>query len=62
MTDRRLQPGTEYRPDQGDHKGHLVRVLSNDTRRVTLPGLPPVRHTLVRCQDCLASWTFGEDV
>lgn len=57
----RYVPGKTYRPDIGEHAGHLVRILSNDTRRVTLPGFPPVRHVLVRCEDDLHSWTFGDD-
>lgn len=57
----RYKPGSSYKPDSGEHAGHVVRVLSNDTRRITLPGFPPVRHVLVRCEECLSSWTFGED-
>jgi hypothetical protein len=54
------KPGQVYTPDSGEHKGHRVRVLSNDTRKETLPG-NVVRHTLVRCETCLLSWTFGQD-
>lgn len=46
---------------QGECEGHTIRVVSTDTRVVTLPGLPPVKHVLVRCETCLTSWTFGDD-
>lgn len=53
--------GETYDPGEGEHKGHTVRIVSTDTRVITLPGLPPVKHVLARCETCLASWTFGDD-
>jgi len=56
--------GQTWVPDRGDHEGHTVRVVSNDARQRTLKDTLPdhvVRHVLVRCDDCLESWTFGED-
>jgi len=47
-------------PGVDDHAGHTIEVITNDTRQETLPG-NVVRHVLVRCRDCLASWTFGDD-
>jgi hypothetical protein len=55
----RYHRGMQWR-GEGEHEGHWIEVVSNDTRRETLPG-NVVRHILVRCRDCLKSWTFGED-
>ena len=53
--------GERWRPDEGDHAGHVMVLVSADTRVVTLPGFPPVRHCLVRCETCLHSWTYGTE-
>lgn len=58
--------GTQYMPDEGSHKGHIITVIAVD---VPVPvggllnqtiGFWPT-HTVVYCGDCGVTWTFGGD-
>lgn len=54
---RSSQPGALYSPDCGEHSGHIVELLSRDGIRHNIMR-EPLQSWLVRCHDCLQSWTF----
>lgn len=56
--------GSRYSPDVGEHAGHVVRIVSTDTRLTDTPLATErqVRHVLARCETCLESWTFSGEV
>lgn len=55
--------GKTYIPDQGEHEGHRIRIVSTDSVAVKTPLAVErqVRHVLVRCEVCGSSWTFGDE-
>jgi len=52
------EPGSTYVPDDGEHKGHTIRVLSNKGLRFNCLG-QPLLSTLVRCEVDGQSWAFA---
>lgn len=52
--------GTRYVPQEGEHAGHVVVLVSRDALRFNILG-EPLRSWLVRCEKCLISWTFASE-
>ena len=58
---RKPKRGDLYSPDQGEHAGHVIEFQGVSEGHINCGcGAPSYRAWLVRCLDCLQSWTFGD--